>query len=198
MKILKYIIFFSVFGGIFLIVYRNFDSKGLGRFWSSLKMATIIAAVLAGLIPGSVEASENSFPNDSSSTRLERVAKSLRAGFINMNERYLKPHKIDKTIFESDEKISKEYAKLIKSNKPLKQKFDALEKNLSQGHFNSGREKGFQQWSNNIYYIGSVGKGTRIYSNRFVPDKLEVQILAYSNKAKQTSLTTRMENLYDI
>lgn len=161
-------------------------------------MATIIAAVLAGLIPGSVEASENSFPNDSSSTRLERVAKSLRAGFINMNERYLKPHKIDKTIFESDEKISKEYAKLIKSNKPLKQKFDALEKNLSQGHFNSGREKGFQQWSNNIYYIGSVGKGARIYYNRFVPDKLEVQILAYSNKAKQTSLTTRMENLYDI
>lgn len=114
-----------------------------------------------------------------------------------MNERYLKPHKIDKTIFESDAKISKEYDKLIKSNKPLKQKFDALEKNISQGHFSSGREKGFQQWSNNIYYVGSKGDGARIYY-RFVPDEFEVEILAYSNKAKQTSITTRMEKLYDI
>ena len=85
-------------------------------------MAAFIAAILAGLIPNPVEASENYFPNNSSSTRIERVVKSLRAGFINMNERYLKPHKIDKTIFESDAKISKEYDKLIKSNKPLKQK----------------------------------------------------------------------------
>ena len=70
MKILKYIIFLSVFGGIFLIVSRNYDSKGLGRFWSSLKMATSIAAILAGLIPSSVEASENYFPNNSSGTSI--------------------------------------------------------------------------------------------------------------------------------
>jgi hypothetical protein len=114
-----------------------------------------------------------------------------------MNERYLKPHKIDKTVFESDAKISKEYDKLIKSNKPLKKKFDALEENISQGHFSSGREKGFQQWSNNIYYVGSKGDGARVYY-RFVADKFEVEILAYSNKAKQTPITNRMENLYDI
>lgn len=63
-----------------------------------------------------------------------------------MSQRYLKPHKIDKTVFESDEKLSKEYDKLVKSNQSLKKKFDALEKNISQGHFSSGREKGFQQW----------------------------------------------------
>ena len=74
-----------------------------------------------------------------------------------MYQRHLQPHEIDKTIFESDDKIRKEYDKLVKSNKTLDKKFDALEKNLSQGHLNSGREKGFQQWSENIYYVGSKG-----------------------------------------
>ena len=183
-------------GGIFLIVYRNSDSKGLVRYRLSFKMAVFIALILAGLIPNSVQASENDLPNNSSSIRIEWVAKSLRAGFTSMNQRYLKPHKIDKTVFESDAKISKEYYKLVKSNKPLKKKFDALEKDLSQGHFNCGREKGFQQWSNNIYYVGSIGDGARIYY-RFVPNKFEVEILSYSNKAKQTSITNRMERLYD-
>ena len=55
-----------------------------------------------------------------------------------MNQPYLKPHKINKTLFESDSKIQKEYNKLIKSNQSLQKKFNTLEKNLSQGHFNSG------------------------------------------------------------
>ena len=114
-------------------------------------MAVFIALILAGLIPNSVQASENDFPNNSSSIPIERSVspiarsvKSLRAGFTSMSERYLKPHKIDKTVFESDAKISKAYDKLVKSNQSLKKKFDALEKNISQGHFSSGREKGFQ------------------------------------------------------
>jgi hypothetical protein len=196
MKIIKYLIFLSILGGIFLIVYRNSDSKGLVRYWISFKMAVFIALILAGLIPNSVQASENDFPNNSSSIPIERIVKSLRAGFTSMNQRYLKPHKIDRTVFESDAKISKEYDKLVKSNQSLKKKFDALEKNISQGHFSSGREKGFQQWSNNIYYVGSKGDGARIYY-RFVPNKFEVKILAYSNKAKQTTITKRMERLYD-
>lgn len=118
------------------------------------------------------------------------------AGFTSMNQRHLKSHKINKRLFESDSKIQKEYNKLVKSNESLKKKFDALEKNLSQGHFSSGREKGFQQWSNNIYYLGSKGDGALIYY-KFVPDKFEVDILAYSNKGKQTSITKRMERLYD-
>jgi hypothetical protein len=67
----------------------------------------------------------------------------------------------------------------------LQKKFDALERKISQGHFNSGREKGFQQWSKNISYVGSKRDGARIYY-RFVPEKFKVEILAYSNKAKQT------------
>jgi hypothetical protein len=55
-----------------------------------------------------------------------------------MNQRYLKRHTINKTVFKSDRKISKEDDQLVKSNKPLKKKFAALEKNLKQGHFSSG------------------------------------------------------------
>ena len=46
-----------------------------------------------------------------------------------------------KLIFESSKKIRKEDNKLLKSNK-------TLEKKLSQGYFNSNREKSFQQESN--------------------------------------------------
>ena len=172
------------------------DSKGLVRYWISFRLAVVIAAILAGLIPNPVQASENDFPNNSSLTPIEQSVKSLRAGFTSMNERYLKPHKIDKTVFASDEKLSKEYDKLVKSNQSLKKKFDGLEKKISQGHFSSGREKGFQQWSKNIYYVGSKGDGARVYY-KFVPDKFKVEILAYSNKSKQTAITKRMERLYD-
>ena len=48
----------------------------------------------------------------------------------------------------------------------------------------------------NIYYVGLVEDGARIYY-KFVPDKFEVEILAYSNKGKQTIITKRMERLYD-
>ena len=196
MKSLKYLLFLSILGGIFIRVYRQSDKKGFRRWWVCFKIAAQIAAGLVGLIPVCAQANENDFPNNSSSPPIEWAIQSLRAGFTNMNQRYLQPHKINKTIFESDNKIKKAYDNLVQSNKPLKNKFDALEKNLSQGHFSSGREKGFQQWSNNIYYVGSVGDGARIYY-KFVPDQFEVEILAYSNKAKQTSITNRMERLYD-
>ena len=196
MKTLRYIIFISILSSIFLVIYRQSDKKGLNRLWVSIRIAVFLAAIQAGLIPGRVQASENDFPNNSSLTPIEGTATSLRAGFISMNQRYLKSHKIDKILFESDSKIQKEYNKLVKSNESLKKKFDALEKNLSQGHFSSGREKGFQQWSNNIYYVGSKGDGARRYY-KFVPDKFEVEILAYSTKGKQTSITKRMKRLYD-
>ena len=75
-------------------------------------------------------------------------------------------------------------------------KFNGLEEKLSQGHFSSGREKGFQQWSKNIYYVGSKGDGAQIYY-KFVPGEFKVQILAYSDKNKQTLITNRMVKLYE-
>ena len=63
MKQVKYIIFLSILGGIFLILYRNCDSKGLRRYWISFKMAVFISLILAGLIPSSTEAVEPPGPN---------------------------------------------------------------------------------------------------------------------------------------
>ena len=48
-----------------------------------------------------------------------------------MNKRHLQPHEIDRTIFESDDIIRKDYEKLVKSNKKLAKKFDTLEEKLS-------------------------------------------------------------------
>jgi hypothetical protein len=64
MKILKYIIFLSILSGIFFVVYHQSDKKGFGRVLMSLKMAAIIAAILAGLIPASTEAIEPSVNNN--------------------------------------------------------------------------------------------------------------------------------------
>jgi hypothetical protein len=114
---------------------------------------------------------------------------------LSLNERNLVPHEIDKSIFQSDKKLSKQLNALIRSNPKLEKKFKALEDRLSQGHFNSSREKGFQYWDSslNICYVGSKGDGARIYY-RFVPGEHKIQILAYSNKGKQTPITNRMIN----
>lgn len=56
----------------------------------------------------------------------ELNAKSKRSNdqgesiYISIDDRFLKPHRIDKTLFESDSKITKFYNTLIKSNKELK------------------------------------------------------------------------------
>ena len=58
MKILKYIIFLSILSSLFFIIYRQSHEKGFRRWWASLKMAAILAAILAGLIPSPVETIE--------------------------------------------------------------------------------------------------------------------------------------------
>ena len=67
MKILRYLIFLSILSGIFFLIYRQSDEKGFRRWWTSLKMATIIAAILAGLIPSPVQAIEPHVSNNSPS-----------------------------------------------------------------------------------------------------------------------------------
>ena len=76
MKPLKYIIFFSILCGIFFIVYRNCDRKGLGRYWISFKMAILIAATLAGLIAENAEAVEPYGTNTNPSIERSHLGKS--------------------------------------------------------------------------------------------------------------------------
>ena len=58
MKILRYLIFISIFSGIFLVIYRQSDEKGFRRQWISFKIAVLIQASAAGLISESAEAKE--------------------------------------------------------------------------------------------------------------------------------------------
>ena len=58
MKFLRYLIFFSILSGIFFVIYRQSDEKGFRRWWISFKIAVLIAASAAGLIPAHTEAME--------------------------------------------------------------------------------------------------------------------------------------------
>jgi len=81
MKILRYIIFLSILSGIFFVIYRQSDEKGFRKWWISFRMAAFIAAILSGLIPNPVEASETYIPSNSPSISIERVVDTLRGGF---------------------------------------------------------------------------------------------------------------------
>ena len=63
MKILKYIIFISILSSLFFVIYRQSDEKSFRRWWASLKMAALAAAILAGLIPTRTKAIKPSVNN---------------------------------------------------------------------------------------------------------------------------------------
>ena len=71
MKIVKLVIFLSILGGIFLVIYRQSDDKALRKFWMSFKTAAFIAAILAGLIPNRAEAIES--PGNNNQVYQERL-----------------------------------------------------------------------------------------------------------------------------
>lgn len=56
MKFLRYLIFLSILSGVFFVIYRQSDAKGFRKWWVSLKMAVLIAAILTGIIPSSTQA----------------------------------------------------------------------------------------------------------------------------------------------
>ena len=58
MKIFRHVIFLSILSGIFFVIYRQSDEKGFRIWWISLKIAVLIAASAAGLIPANTEAIE--------------------------------------------------------------------------------------------------------------------------------------------
>ena len=58
MKVLKYIAFFSILSGIFFVIYRRSDKRGLTRWWKSFKIAVLIAASAAGLVSDHAKAAE--------------------------------------------------------------------------------------------------------------------------------------------
>lgn len=55
MKILKYIIFISIFVSLFFLIYRESERRGFQKWWTSFRMAAVIAWSVAGFIPGTTE-----------------------------------------------------------------------------------------------------------------------------------------------
>ena len=64
MKIFRSIVFLSILSGIFFVIYRQSDEKGFRRWWISFKIAVLIAASAAGLIPANTEAIEPAVNNN--------------------------------------------------------------------------------------------------------------------------------------
>jgi hypothetical protein len=50
MKIFKYIVFISILSGIFFVIYRQSDEKGLRKLWISFKKAVLVATIVASLL----------------------------------------------------------------------------------------------------------------------------------------------------
>lgn len=113
-------------------------------------------------------------------------------------DRLLVPHEIDKTIFEGDKSLTKEYDTLMKSDSRLEKDFKKIEKLLANGHFTGGRKKGLQQWkgSKNIKYMGLAKSSARIYI-KFDKNEHRIFICGYSDKAQQKSVTDRIVDRYD-
>ena len=71
MKIFKYLIFLSILSGIFFLIYRKSDQKGLRKLRLSFKIAVLVAAIAAGLIPLNTEAIES--PGNNNPVYQERL-----------------------------------------------------------------------------------------------------------------------------
>jgi hypothetical protein len=82
MQLLKYAIFLFILGNIFLVIYRQSDDKGLGRWSRSFKAAVLVVAIAAGLIPNSTEEIEPYVPNNPPS--IERLLSNQE---FNKNDR---------------------------------------------------------------------------------------------------------------
>ena len=73
MKNFRYLIFISILSGIFFVIYRQSDEKGLRKLWSSFKIAVLIARIA---IPNNVEAIEPHVSNKSPSIERTLTLKS--------------------------------------------------------------------------------------------------------------------------
>jgi hypothetical protein len=93
MKLLKFVIFLSSLGSIFLIVYHNSDNKGLRRVRISFRTAIIIASSLASLSSKGAEATEFSVRN--SQVVHERLVSNQEFNSLEENDRQVILVKID-------------------------------------------------------------------------------------------------------
>lgn len=190
MKILKYILFLSILSSLFLLVYRQSDKKGFRKWWISFRMAAFMAAILAGLIPNPVEASETYTPSTSNSSSIERLVDTLRGGFKpDPNQGQFKK----RIVYRIKEDFGLvRAAKEACKNADVQKDINHLEEKLAKGNQNPGigRKpicKGV------IEHRGA--KGGRLYVRE---SDDEIEILAKSGKKKdnQQYVINRLKEIY--
>ena len=188
MKILRYIIFLSILSGIFFAIYRQSDKKGFRRWWISFRMAAFIAAILAGLIPNPVEASETYIPSNSSSISIERVVDTPRGGFKQ------DPNQGKEIVYRINED-----AGLVRAaqdackNADVQKDVNHLEEQLAKGNENPGI--GRKSICKGV--IEHRGKnGGRLYV-RESDNGIEILAKSGKNKSNQQFVINRLKEIYD-
>ena len=187
MKILKYLVFLSILSGIFLVIYRHSDKKGFRRFWVSIKIAILIAAILADLIPHNAEATDST--NATQPVVIERVVETPRGGF--------KPD-------PSQGQFKKEIVYRIKENPALVREAERM-----------GRDQAAQKDVNNLIEQLSLGNDNPGIGNRrvkglknvseargrnegrvyFQEKDEKIEILAKSNKDNQNKIIDILQKM---
>ena len=192
MKLLRYIIFVSILGSVFIIVYRQSDEKGLRRWWRCFKMAVIFAAIAAGLIPNSVEASEPYVPNNSPST--ERVVKSnsgtfVRGGF--KSDPDFKQYRVVSRIKENRALI--EEAETMGRDQKAQRQSNSLINQMALGNENLGKGGKKLSGCKDVYYHRS-GRARLFY--RMNHEDKTIEILAKSSKKNQQVVIDILRKIY--
>jgi putative component of toxin-antitoxin plasmid stabilization module len=188
MKILRYLIFLSILSGIFFVIYRQSDKKGFRKWWISFRMAAFIAAILAGLIPNPVEASETYIPSNSSSISIERVVDTLRGGFKpdpNQGKGIVYRIKEDAGLVRAAQEACK--------NADVQKDVNHLEEQLAKGNENPGI--GRKPICKGV--IEHRGKnGGRLYV-RESDDVIEILAKSGKKKSNQQFVINRLKEIYD-
>jgi len=190
MKILRYIIFLSILSGIFLVIYRQSDKKGFRRWWMSFKMAVIIAASLAGLIPNPVEATYPYSTNATQPVVMERVVETSRGGFKSDPSQGQFKKEIVSRINEDPGLVR--LAEEACNNQRVQDNINHLQDELAKGNDNPGTHKKY--FGNNIWEHRARGGG-RLYT-REIGDKVEILGKSDKKPQNQRKLIERVKKLY--
>jgi hypothetical protein len=171
----------------FFVIYRQSDKKGFRKWWISFRMAAFIAAILAGLIPNPVEASETYIPSNSSSISIERVVDTLRGGFKP------DPNQVKRIVYRIKEdsglvRLAQEACK----NQRVQDNINHLQDELAKGNDNPGIHKKYL--GNNVWEHRARGGG-RLYT-REIGDKVEILGKSGKKPQNQRKVIKRVKELY--
>ena len=189
MKIFRYILFLSILSSLFIRLYRQSDKKGFRKWWLSFRMAAVIAAILAGLIPNPVEASEN-LPSTSNLSSIERLVGTPRGGFKPDPNQSQSTKQIVSRISEDPGLVRA--AEEACNNQRVQENINHLQDELAKGNDNPGIHKTYL--GNNVWEH-RARRGGRLYT-REIGNKVEILAKSGKNPSNQKFVIKRVRELY--